>query len=145
MYKHWCFIFLIPLLSIGCGKDQNVNTHIQEGASGGTGIIINVSDGNPISKPVYSWFDTNNNSDTTASRVTVAPNSPNNAPPVWDVFDATLQNSIHSPVVHGPPPPGSAQQVVNPELDLQTNVWYRVTVTKGNQTTTGFREFLILP
>lgn len=144
--KYGSFVLLVLLLMIGCGKDNNSNTTIQEGKAGGS-ILVNVSDGNPKTQPIYTWTHTllDGNSDITASRVTVVPTTPNNASPVWDVVDTTLQDSIHLPVVHGPSPFGSVQQVTTPELDLQTNVWYRVTVTKGDQTTAGFREFLILP
>ena len=139
------FISLIVIsffLFIGCGKDENIDSCIDEGAVGGP-ISVHVSCGDSVSTPIYSWSDGSN--DPSATRVMVTPTSPNNAPAVWDVFDASLQDSIHSAVIHGPAPFGSAQQVTAPELDLKIDVWYRVTVTKADPTQSGTREFLIKP
>jgi hypothetical protein len=132
------------LLLMSCGNDQNVDTCIQEGSPTGS-ISVNVSCGDPISRPIYIWSD--GNTDPTATRVTVEPVSPSDAPPIWDVLDGFFQDNIHSYVKHGAAPIGSAQQVVAPELDLQMDVWYRVAIYKAPLGTgpTGSREFLIKP
>lgn len=128
---------------MGCGNDSNVNTHIEEGASGGS-IIVHVSDGDPISTPVYSWSD--NTNDATAMRVVVAPVDDLSAL-VWDLrSESATVDSIHWPVIHGMTQVGTFEaNVNNPKPDLDSNVWYRVTVTKADIGQSGSREFLIKP
>lgn len=136
---------MLALLSlVGCGKDENVDTCIQEGAPGGS-ISVHVSCGNPISRPIYTWsyILPDGSSDTTAMRVTVARVSDLNTP-VWEVQSSAAQDNIQNPVIHGTVP-SNAGPVHETETDLQTNVDYRVTVSKVPPGPTGYREFLIKP
>ncbi|MBI3810958.1 MAG: hypothetical protein HY283_01955 [Nitrospirae bacterium] len=141
VHKRGSLIFLALFLLIGCGKANNTNTHIQEGKSGGS-ILVNVSDGNPISRPIYTWSDINN--DITAMKVTVARTSALSTP-VWEVSSPNPSvNAVQSPIQHATTESGTTQ-TANSELDLQTDIWYRVTVTKADILTSGFMEFMVLP
>jgi hypothetical protein len=139
-------ILLTLFLSTGCGRDKNVDTNIDEGAVGGS-ISVHVSDGNPASRPIYTWSD--GSTDTTANmatRVTVARVDDLNTL-VWGVSSPTVQDNIQSPVTHGTVPVNATPLDTggNEELDLQTDVWYRVTISKVPPGPAGYREFLIKP
>lgn len=136
-------LFMIGFfLFIGCGLDENVDTNIEEGAA--TGLLsVHVSDGDPLSKPIYTWSDA---AGATAVDVKVARVADLNAT-VWELQsnDPTL-DYIQSPVTQGVNQSSNTfmPAVNSPEPDLQTDVWYRVTVTKADNST-GYREFLIKP
>lgn len=141
------FVSFAAVLSIvlsGCGKDQNTNTNIDEGAAGGS-ISVHVSDGDSLSKPIYTWsyLLPDGSSDTSAMKLKVARVSDLNTP-VWEVQSSAAQDNIQNPVIHGTVP-SNAGPVVETETDLQTNVDYRVTVSKVPPGPTGYREFLIKP
>jgi hypothetical protein len=141
LHKCGSLIFLALFLLVGCGKANNTNTHIQEGKSGGS-LLVNVSDGNPISRPIYTWSDSSN--DITAMQLKVARTSALNTA-VWEVSspDPSL-NAVQSPIQHATTESGTTQ-TANSELDLQTDILYRVTVTKADGITSGFMEFTVLP
>ncbi len=141
--KYGGFILLALLSLVGCGKDENVDTCIQEDAVGGP-ISVHVSCGDPVSRPFYTWSDgTTDITATMAMQVKVVRAS---APDVvWAVVsDIPSQNAVQSPIQHGTTQSGT-NQTANTELDLSTDVTYRVTVTKADGMTTGFREFTIQP
>lgn len=124
---------------MGCGKDSNVNTHIEEGKSAGS-IIVHVSDGDPISRPIYTWSE---GTDNTVTRVKVARTTNTNIS-VWEVRSTDpSQDSIQSPWQHATAT-SFAFQTAGTEIDLDTDIWYRVTVTKADLHT-GYREFRIKP
>ena len=131
------------LWAAGCGQDENLNPNIIEGAAGGS-ALLHVSDGNPISKPLYSWSDITNPIDSnTAMQIQVARTSELDTT-VWGVISSDPnQNLIQSPWPHGTST-SSVAPTINTEPDLQTNIEYRVTVTKVDGTF-GYREFTILP
>jgi hypothetical protein len=141
LHKCGSSIFLVLFLLVGCGKANNANTHIQEGKSGGS-LLINVSDGNPISRPIYTWSDSSN--DITAMQLKVARTSALDTV-VWAVSSLDpSQNAVQSPIQHATTESGTTQ-TANSELDLQTDILYRVTVTKADGFTSGFMEFTVLP
>lgn len=127
------------LLLIGCGEDKQIDTRIEEGAFTGT-FSVHVSDGNPVSRPVYTW---SNGANTDAMRVTVA-RVADVATAVWEVqSDNPSLDNIQSPVTHGVSQPSTFESATD-ERDLQTDIWYRVTVTKSDFSTAS-RDFLIKP
>jgi hypothetical protein len=138
LQKRGGLILLALLFLIGCGKDHNSNTHVEEGASKGA-ISVDVSDGNPLTRPFYIWEDINGIK--TAMNLKVEQLSPLTT--VWEVVSPLPQENLTSPVIHAVSQPGTADTIAGG--DLQTDVWYRVTVTKGDLTTFGSREFLIKP
>jgi len=142
LYKYGGLVLLPFILTIGCGKDHNSNTTIDEGAAGGS-ISVHVSDGDPKSRPIYTWSDGSLDiTSTMAMEVKVARTS--SSTPVWAVLslDAS-QNSVQSPIQHDTTQAGTTR-TANSELDLETNITYRVTVTKADHTF-GYREFTVLP
>ncbi|MBI3995765.1 MAG: hypothetical protein HY349_07305 [Nitrospirae bacterium] len=127
-------------LLIGCGEDKNVDTCIQEGAA--TGLIsVHISCGDPVSRPIYTWSE---GSDTTAANVRVARVDPSES--VWELQSNNPGlDVIQSPVTHGISQANTFEPAAgSPEPDLQTDVLYRVTVTRADNST-GYREFLIKP
>ncbi len=136
-------LFMIgSFLFIGCGKDNNTNTNVDEGAAGGS-ISVHVSDGDPKSRPIYTWSDGSADiSSTMAMQLKVARTS-DSGTVVWAVASDDISNAVQSPIQHGTTQSGTHQSA-NSEPDLQTNIPYRVTVTKADGTF-GFREFTVLP
>lgn len=135
--------FLLVLLSVGmsCRLDEEIETKISEGEAGGV-LSVHVSDGDLQSRPVYSWSEV---TDKTAQIVTVSrDDNPNTA--IWEVVSDQGVDNVLSPVTHGTPPVNSHETAIqNPEMDLSTDIWYRVTVHKTDPGKTSFRKFLIKP
>jgi len=132
-------VIIFPLLFfLGCGKDSNLNLHLEEGAAGGS-VLVHISDGDPLTRPVYTWEDISGNK--TAYSLKVEQLTPLST--VWEVISPATQENLISPVIHAVSQAGTSNTTVGG--DLQTNVWYRVIVTKGDITTNGSREFLIKP
>ncbi|HTN42353.1 MAG TPA: hypothetical protein VMN77_00985 [Nitrospiria bacterium] len=139
MIKFLLGLLLIPAFLMGCGQSNNSNTNIQEGKSGGN-IIVHVADGDPTSRPLYTWEDLNN--DMTAMKIAVARTS--DLKDVWSIQSTTLSDTIQSPWQQGTTG-GSVSETVSTERDLQTNIEYRVTITKADGITSGYRNFTIMP
>jgi len=143
MVKFLWGLLLIPALLMGCGKSNNTNTNVQEGKSGGN-ILVHVSDGDTISRPLYSWEDPINN-DMSAMKIEVAQTS-NLSSPVWgEQSNDPSKNNIQSPLTQGDPGSSLYAPFVTTDLDLQSNIEYRVTITKADGITSGYREFTIVP
>ena len=134
------FSLISLFLIIGCGKsNSDINSTVQEGAAGGN-IIVHVSDGQPSSQPIYTWEDSNN--DTTAEEIAVAKTSDLNTI-VWGVHSSNVNNNdIPSPRQQGKTG-GFDTAFVTTEITLQSNIEYRVTITKAGGTPSGFRNFTI--
>jgi hypothetical protein len=146
MRKLPALVFVLSTVLLGCGEDPKVDTNIDEGSTGGS-FSVNVSEGDTKTRPIYTWsYIANSVSDNTAYQVTVTRAS-DTSTPVWEVRALLVQNDIQSYVTHGTVPLNAApiDTGSNEELDLQTDVWYRVTVTRADLSTTGYREFLIKP
>ncbi len=142
IYKLPALMVVLSIVLLGCGKGNNTNTNVDEGAAGGS-ISVHVSDGDPKSRPIYTWSDGSTDiSATTAMQLRVARTSNLNTI-IWAVSSLDpSQNAVQSPIQHdttqaGTTPTGS-------EIDLSTNITYRVTVTKADNTS-GYREFTVLP
>jgi len=131
-------IILSLMYSVGCGKDSNVNMHVEEGATGGS-ILVHVSDGDPLTKPVYTWEDLSGNK--TAYSLKVEQITP--LTPVWEVISPATQENLTSPVIHAVSQAGTTDTTTGG--NLQTDIWYRVVITKGDIITYGSRDFLIKP
>ncbi|HET6466146.1 MAG TPA: hypothetical protein VLY20_03035 [Nitrospiria bacterium] len=141
MGKFGFLILLIPALLAGCGKDNNSNSNVQEGAAGGD-LVVTVAPGNPASRPLYLWTDITGTA-VNAATITVARTTDLNTI-VWGIATNTNTDALQSPWQQG-----SLSTIVTPivqtEVDLQTNVTYRVTVTKADNQTSGYHEFTLLP
>ena len=122
-------------LIIGCGKNTDTNTTVQEGAAGGAGIIVHVSDGNPSSQPIYSW--TNPDTSTNAEKITVSRTSCTD-PLVWGI-EATPpgQDGILSPWQQGTYS-ASVTALSKNEQSLTSSIEYCVTVTKADGSTVSY-------
>ena len=134
-------MFVVYLFSAGCGLNDEVTTHIVEGSATGP-MSVNVSDGNTLSQPIYTWSD---GGPTLATKVTVSRAS-DTATAVWEVYSTATLDDISSPVTHGTvPTTGSSTAIASPEINLQDNIWYEVKITKLDVTKTSTRQFLIEP
>ena len=137
------FVLAASFFFVACGLDDKGNILIEEGAAGGS-ISVHVSDGNPKSRPIYTWSDAGTDiSSSMAREVKVARASDLNTI-VWAVtaLDPS-QNTVQSPIQHGTTQAGTIQ-AADSELDLGMDITYRVTVTKADSTF-GYREFTVLP
>jgi len=141
IFRFTSFFVVGSFLLIGCGNNSSSNSNIQEGATGGS-LIVNVSPGNSTSQPFYSWEDSTLNP--TAATISVARTS-DLSTPVWGVTsNPPDQNLIPSPWEQGSST-ALITETASTERTLETNITYRVTITKGNGTTDGWREFTIMP
>ncbi|HEY5648297.1 MAG TPA: hypothetical protein VLB09_02725 [Nitrospiria bacterium] len=110
----------------GCGfdDDDDLDPRIERANQEGI-IVITVTAGEDLQKPVYTWsFE----EDITAGLLSVAAvDDPGN--PGWEI--TSTQDLISSPVIHGITPDGvSVPHSALLALDL--DVWYRVTVSKNS-------------
>jgi hypothetical protein len=125
-------------LMVGCGKNTDTNTTVQEGGSTGS-IIVHVSDGSTTSQPVYSWEI---GTDTSADQITVARKSDLNTI-VWGIQSAPpLTDKIQSPWQHGTVG-GSVTTISTTEDKLQSQIEYQVKITKADNSF-GTRNFTII-
>jgi len=132
---------IVVAILFGCGSDNNSNSTIEEGGAGGS-IVVHVSDGNPVSQPLYSWSD--GSLSNFASDLKVARQSAPNVA-VWEIQSINpSQDLIQAPWQHGT---ASSSVIVkaSTEPNLEADVWYVITVTKVNPSSTGTREFRIKP
>jgi hypothetical protein len=139
IFRFTAFFVLVSFLIIGCGNNSNSNSTIQEGSGNGT-IIVHVSDGNPASRPLYTWEDLTN--DTTAEKISVARTTALNTP-VWGVQSVNFTDNIQSPWPQGSTT-ASVSTISTTEVDLKSQIEYRVTITKADGITSGYRNFTIM-
>lgn len=140
IFRFIAFFVVGSFLNISCGNNtNNTNSTVQEGASGGN-MIVHVTDGDPVSQPMYSWEDLSNN--TMAEKISVARTSALNTP-VWGVQSVDVtQNLIQSPWQQGTSG-GSVSVFSSSEVQLQSGIEYRVTITEAGGTPSGYINFTI--
>jgi hypothetical protein len=127
------FFIISSFLIFGCGGSQ-------DNSSGGS-ILVEVSKGNPTSRPIYVWFDSTNTNPGTAEKITVAKKSDLNTI-VWGVQSVQPnQDLITSPYTQGDVP-SNVTAFVSTELDLQSGITYRITIFKVDNTS-GFVEYTV--
>jgi len=138
MVRFISFFAMGLFLIIGCGKNNDTNTTVQEGTCKGP-IIVHVSDGQPKSEPIYSW----DNGLVTAADIIAVARTSNLSTPVWEIQSAPPQtNKIQSPWQQGTTS-GSVSTIANTEVTLQSQIEYRVTITDQDGVTSGYCNFTI--
>jgi hypothetical protein len=135
------WVVIVAAALFGCGSNNNSNSTIEEGGASGS-IVVHVSDGNPVSQPLYIWSD--GSLSNFASDLKVARKSATNVP-VWEIQSTNpSQDLIQAPWQHGTGS-SSGTVLVNDEPNLEADVWYVLTVTKVSPSSSGTREFRIKP
>jgi len=127
------FLAMGLFLIIGCGNNQSDTT--------GGSILVEVSDASSTTNPFYTWFNPSDNSNGTAEKLTVARTSDLNKV-VWGIVsNQPPQESITSPWKQGDVS-ANVSTISTDEVNLQSGVTYRITVTKADNTS-GFVEYKV--
>jgi hypothetical protein len=131
--RHTGLLVISSFLIFGCGGSQ-------DNSSGGS-ILVEVSKGNPTSRPIYVWFDSTNTNPGTAVKITVARTS-DLSKIVWGIVsNQPTQESITSPWTQGDVS-ANVSTISVLEVDLTPGVTYRITVFKADNTS-GFVEYTV--
>jgi hypothetical protein len=135
------WVVIVAAALFGCGSNNNSNSTIEEGGASGS-IVVHVSDGNPVSQPLYTWSDGSLSNFAVDLKV-ARQSAPNVA--VWEIQSTNpSQDLIQAPWQQGTSS-SSVIVKVSTETNLEADVWYVLTVTKVNPSSSGTRQFRIKP